>query len=164
MKKVVAMICALLVVGPAAIASAAVPGAHVSSKDGLESGCADPVEPTRTFAVKLRVLDDEYRIGEKARFRVLVHRILGGQDVGPVEGAQIAVAVSLDDVTLWDGGVTDSYGRTLVKVALKRYAPAGRADVSASASKLIAINIPCHSQLEYEYGSVRKREFFRVVR
>ena len=164
MKKVVAMICALLVVGPAAIASAAVPDARVSSNDGLESGCGDRVEPTRTFAVKLRVLDDEYRIGEKARFRVRVHRILGGQDVGPVEGVQVAVGVDLGDVHLRDGGVTDSHGRASVEVALKRYAPAGRADVTASASKLIAIDVPCHSQLEYEYGAVSKRNLFRVVR
>lgn len=163
MKKVVAIMCALLVVGPAAIALAAVPGPRVSNK-GLESACGEQVEPSRTFAVKLRVLDDEYRIGEKARFRVRVHRIVGGQDVGPVEGAQIAVAVSLGDVYLWDGGVTDSSGRTSVNVALKRHAPAGRADVSASASKPTGIDTPCQSQLEYEYGSVSKRALFRVVR
>lgn len=161
MKRVVAMICALLVVGPAAVASAAVAGPRVS-KDGWGSGCGEQVEPTRTFAVKLRVLDDEYRIGEKARFRVRVHRILGGQDLGPVEGAQVAVAVSLGDMNLWVDGVTDSSGRTSVTVALKRYVPAGRADVSASASKWIAIDVPCHS--EYEYGSVTKRGLFRVVR
>lgn len=164
MRKIVAMMCAVLVVGPAATVSAAVPDVSVSSEDRLESGCADPVEPTRTFAVKLRVLDDEYRIGEKARFRVRVHRIVGGQDVGPVEGAEVAVGVSLGDVYLWGDGMTDSYGRTSVEVALKRYAPAGPADVWASASRLVAIDLPCNSQLENEYGSVTKRGLFRVVR
>lgn len=56
--------------------------------DGLGSGCGEQVEPTRTFPVKLRVLDDEYRIDEKARFRVSVHRVVRRQDVDPVEGSR----------------------------------------------------------------------------
>ncbi|MDQ3645596.1 MAG: hypothetical protein M3345_01520 [Actinomycetota bacterium] len=159
MKKIAATICAVMVIGTTTQASATVREVQVSSQDG----CGDSTEPTRTFGVKLRVLDDEYRIGEKARFRVRVHRILGGQDMGPVEGARVGVGVSLGDRYLWESGVTDPHGRASIEVALRRHTPAGWADVAASAARLIAIDAPCHSQLEYEYGDVRERELFRVV-
>ena len=160
MKKVVAMICAVMVIGTATQASAGVRDVESSS----QGSCGESIEPTRTFAVKVRALDDEYRIGEEAKFRVRVSRILGGQDVGPVEGVSVAVGVDLGEVYLRDSGFTDPDGRTLVKVAIKRYAVTGPADVSASARKLIAIEAPCGSQFEYEYGSVSKNNLFRVVR
>ena len=140
------------------LASLTVPAATASPLD-----CADPIEPTRTLGVDVKVLDGRYQLGEKARFRVRVHRVVEGQDLGPVEGARVAVGVSLGDVYLIGGGWTDESGRTVVKVALRRYAPPGLADVLVHASKFIA-DLPCHMNYEYEYGSVEKLGFFKVVR
>lgn len=158
MKKVVATISAVLVLGVAGAASAA------GSTAGSSSRCMDGSERTRTFDVKVKVLDEVYRLGEKAEFQVRVHRVVDGQDLGPVEGADVAVGIELGDVYLIDGGTTDAQGKASVKVALKQYARPGLADVTATASKLVAADVPCHFGDEYEYGDTKKPGLFRVVR
>ena len=142
------------------VASLTAPVAHASLSNCLNDGTHSP---NHTFVVKVRVLDDKYQLGEKAKFRVRVHRVVEGQDLGPVEGAEVGVGVTLGDVYLTGGGMTDAEGRTLVKVALKKYAPAGLADAFVYASKLVT-DVPCHLEYEYEYGEVRKLGLFKVVR
>lgn len=130
-----------------------------------ETGCQDPhdTQPTRTFEVRVRVAEDVYHLGEKARFRVKVTRVLHGQVIGPAEGAHVGVFVTLDDVLLAGDAVTDAKGRAVVKVLLRRYAPTGFADVIVTATKQTA-DLPCHWEYEQEFGDVEERDLFRVVR
>lgn len=164
MKRLVALISALLAVGLVGSASAAALHPTAVGKGGGQPACADETDPTRTFVVKVKVLDEEYRIGQKAKFVVRVKRVVAGGDLGPVEGAQVGVGVAVGDVYLRDGAVTDTDGRALVEVPIKRHTPAGRADVDAEAWKMTGIDTPCNSKLEYEYGDVTELGLFRVVR
>lgn len=164
MKRLVASISALLAVGLMGSASVAALHPTAVGKSGGQPACANETEPTHTFVVNVKVLDDEYRVGQKAKFVVRVKRVVAGRDLGPVEGAQVGVGVALGDVYLRDGAVTDSNGRAVVEVSIKRYTPAGWADVGTQAWKMTGIDIPCNSKLEYEYGDVTKLGLFRVVR
>jgi hypothetical protein len=130
-----------------------------------EFGCQTPhdTQPTRTFDVQVKVLADEYTLGDTAQFRVKVIRELDGEALGPVENAQVGVSVSLGDVVLAGGAVTNADGKASVGVELKRYAPTGLADVRAYAQKE-TVDLPCHSDLEREYGDVEQRRLFKVVR
>lgn len=130
-----------------------------------ETGCLSPhdTQPTRTFEIRVRVAENVYHLGDKARFRVNVTRVLHGQVIGPAEGAHVGVFVTLDDVLLAGGAVTDAKGRAVVKVLLRRDAPTGFADVTAYASKQTA-DLPCHWEYEQEFGDVEERDLFRVVR
>lgn len=140
------------------VASLTVPVAHA------DSSCDGADEPTRTFKVRVRVGADAYELGENAKFYVTVNRVVEGQDMGPVAGAEVAVGVSLGDVYLTAGGWTEEDGRAVVKVRLKNYAPPGLADVLVFAQKMNA-DLPCHmQQYENEYGDVEKLGLFRVVR
>ncbi|MDQ3963976.1 MAG: hypothetical protein M3277_08725 [Actinomycetota bacterium] len=130
-----------------------------------DSACQKPhdSQATRTFGVQVRVIEDVYRLGEKAEFPVKVTRVLHGEVVGPVEGAEVAVDVDLGDVNLVGGAVTNADGKAVVNVLLRRDAPTGFADVTAYAHKHTA-DLPCHSELEQEYGDVEKGDLFRVTR
>lgn len=130
-----------------------------------ETGCLAPhdTQPTRTFEVEVRAARDVYQLGEKARFRVKVTRVLHGEVVGPAEGAHVGVFVTLDDVLLTGDAVTDTKGRAVVKVLLRRYAPTGFADVTTYARKETA-DLPCHWEYEHEFGDVEEHDLFRVVR
>lgn len=129
------------------------------------SSCEHPhdTEPTRTFDVRIKVVEDVYRLGETAQFRVKVTRALHGQRVAPAEGAEVSVTIDLGDVTLAGGAVTNDEGRALVKVLLRDHASTGWADVAAHAHKH-TVDVPCHSELEQEFGSVEKGDLFKVVR
>lgn len=132
---------------------------------GASDACQDPhdTQPTRTFDVQVRAVDDVYRIGETARFRVKVTRVLHGQVVGPAEDAEVAVNVDLGDVALAGGAVTNAEGKAVVDVLLRRYAPTGWADVAAYAHKHI-VDLPCHWELEQEFGDVEESDLIRVER
>lgn len=134
-----------------------VPAAHAATVCGGDSAT------TQTFRVKVSVAERLYQLGDKARFFVRVNRVVEGLDLGPVTGAEVGVAVSLSDVHLLGGGITDNDGRAVVEVKLRRYAPAGLADVQGYATKLVA-QLPCHIAYEYEHGSVKKPDLFRVAR
>ncbi len=125
--------------------------------------CTNPHDgqPTRTFAVSVRALDDAYAIGEVAKFSVRVRRVVHKANLGPVEGAQIALYVSRGDLVAAGGAVTDADGRAIVKVQLKKYMPAGPADVNVFASRQTADH-PCHSEYEYEFGDVEALGLFRI--
>lgn len=128
-----------------------------------QSSCGGADEPTRTFKVRVKVAADAYELGQNAKFYVKVNRVVEGQDLGPVAGAEVAVGVSLGDVYLTGGGWTEEDGRAVVKVRLKNYAPTGLADVLVYAQKMVT-DMPCHMQYENEYGDVEKPGLFRVVR
>lgn len=130
-----------------------------------QTGCEDPhdTQLTRTFDVRVRVAEDVYKLGEVAEFRVKVARQLHGEVVGPVEGARVAVAVTLDEVVLGGGAVTDADGKAVVKVYLKPYASPGLADVFVYAEKQ-HVDLPCSWDYEREFGDVEERGLFRVVR
>lgn len=150
----------VVVVGLFLAASALAPVAKASDAD-----CEKPhdTQPTETFAVSVRALEDVYRVGETAEFRVKVTRELHGHVVGPAEDADVFVTVDLGDVVFSGGAITDAEGKAVVKVLLKSYAPTGLADVFVYAHKDTA-DLPCHSELEHEFGDVQKNDLFRVVR
>ena len=127
--------------------------------------CMDEALPT--LSVKARVADDAYRRGQVARFNVLVKRAVqtddgGGasQELTPVEGAEVALGATIDDVSLTGGGTTDADGRTTIKLTVANYVPAGVADVIVSATADSA-DVHC---VPHETGRVEKPDFFRVLR
>ena len=138
-------------------------GSLVSAAGASQLDCVHKGEKNRTFQLTVRALENVYKIGENAEFRVRVARVIDGQELGPVEGADVSIEISLGDVSLFGGSITDEEGRALVKVRLKKYASAGSADVYAQARKQTA-DIPCHSELEYEFGDIELKGLFRVVR
>ena len=128
--------------------------------------CADEALPT--LAVKARATRDAYRPGQFAVFKVLVNRAVqpdehgesGSYAIGPVEGAQVGLGVSVADVSLTGGGTTDEEGRTTIKIMIARYVPAGVADVLASATA-DSSDLEC---VPSETGHVEKHGLFRVIR
>ena len=160
-----------------AISKAGLLGAVVSvllvgcaSSDGVPPAafedCKDDALPTLT--VKARVADDAYRHGQVARFNVLVKRAVQADDQGdgasqeltPVEGADVALGATIDEVRLTGGGTTNADGRTTIKLTVENYVPAGVADVIVSAT---AHSVDAHC-VPYETGRVDKPGFFRVIR
>ena len=130
-----------------------------------QGACANPheAEPTRTFDVRVQARDDVYRVGDVIEFRVSVNRELDDIVLGPAEDAEVAIAVSLDGYSVWGSNVTDEAGKAVIRVRLKRFLPEGSADVHASAVKMIA-DLPCHSQYEYEFGSLLHPNFVDIAR
>jgi hypothetical protein len=128
-----------------------------------ESACPHKSEPTQTFDVTVRPLKDVYEVGETAKFLVRVTRVVDGNELGPVEDAQVITGLTLGDVYLGGGATTDEDGRAVVKVRIKRYAPAGSADALVTASRQIA-DAPCHSRFENEYGDIEAEDLIRVTR
>ena len=128
--------------------------------------CVDEALPT--LVVKARVADDAYRLGQVARFNVLVKRALQTDDHGdrtsqeltPVEGADVALGATIDDVSLTGGGTTDADGRTTIKLTVGNHVPAGAADVMVSATA-DSVDVHC---VPHESGHVEKPDFFRVIR
>lgn len=121
-----------------------------------------------TLAVTARVAQDAYRPGQVATFKVLVMRAVqtddhgdgASQEVGPVEGAEVALGATVGDVRLAGGGTTDEFGKTTIKVTVARYVPAGVADVLVSATA-DSVDLEC---VPHESGHVEKPGLFRVVR
>ena len=128
--------------------------------------CVD--ESLATLAVKARVTKDAYRPGDVAIFKVRVVRAVQtdehgegpSQEIGPVEGAEVAIGATVDDVHLTAGGTTDEDGRATVKMTLQSYVPAGLADVIASATSE-TVDVHC---VPNETGHIEKPDLFRVVR
>lgn len=128
--------------------------------------CLDEALPTLT--VKARVADDAYRRGQVARFNVLVKRVVqtddhgdgASQELTPVEGADVALGATIDDVSLTGGGTTDADGRTTIKLTVANHVPAGVADVIVSATA-DSVDVEC---VPHESGHVEKPDFFRVIR
>lgn len=128
--------------------------------------CVDEALPT--LVVKARVADDAYRHGQVARFNVLVKRAVqtddhgdgASQELTPVEGADVALGATIDDVSLTGGGTTDSDGRTTIKLTVGNHVPAGAADVIVSATA-DSVDVHC---VPNESGHVEKPDFFRVIR
>ena len=128
--------------------------------------CTDEALPTLT--VKARVANDAYRPGQVARFNVLVKRAVqtddhgegASQELTPVEGADVALGATIDEVSLTGGGTTDADGRVTIKLTVADYVPAGVADVIVSATA-DSVDVHCVPQ---ESGHVEKPEFFRVIR
>lgn len=128
--------------------------------------CADESLPT--LVVKVRTAKDAYRPGEFARLRVLVQRAAQtdehgegpSQEVGPVEGAEVTLGATVKDVTFGAGGTTDENGRARIKMKVKRYVPAGVADIMAAAT-LELIDLDCAPK---ETGHVEEHGLFRVIR
>lgn len=163
MKKGVALISAMFVLGLAGGASAAsLDGSRISQDQG-QTACSSDKSSLETLRVRVSVAERLYSLGEKAKFFVRVSRVVQGQDLGPVTGANVGVAVSLGDSHLMGGGVTDEEGRSVVHVKLRRFATPGSADVLGFASSLVA-ELPCHFAYEYESGTVEKPGLFRVAR
>jgi hypothetical protein len=163
MKKGLALITALFVVGIAGSASAALDQSgtsHYQAPTACSSGDKSSME---TLRVRLAAAERVYSLGEKAKFFVKVNRVVAGQDLGPMRGADVRVGVTLGDTYLMGGGITDALGRVVVQVKLERLAGPGIADVSGTASSLVA-ELPCHLAYEYEYGSVEKLGLIRVDR
>ena len=128
---------------------------------GAESCQVHDTQPTRTFAVRTRVADDAYSVGDTVKFRVRVMRSVDGTDVGPARGAEVAVFVEVDDVTLAAGSTTDEEGRAVVKIRLAEHLNTGDADVSVRAHKHL-FDVPCHTDLEHEFGSKHYPNLFTV--
>lgn len=138
----------------------------VSPVNASELACSEhphESEPTRTFDVRVEVRKAVYQVGDVARFDVTVTRKLDGVVVGPADGANVMLGVSLDDVFLGGGSLTDSEGQAVVQVRLKSYLPQGSADVLGYANKRL-VDLPCNSRFEYEFGDFLETNFFKVVR
>ena len=128
--------------------------------------CIDEALPTLT--VKARVADNAYRPGQVARFNVLVKRAVqtddhgdgASQELTPVEGADVALGATIDDVHLTGGGTTDADGRATIKITVANYVPAGVADVIVSTTA-DSVDVHC---VPHESGHVEKPDFFRVLR
>lgn len=128
--------------------------------------CVDENLPT--LAVKARVTQNAYRPGQIVTFKVLVMRAIQTdehgegprQELGPVEGAQVAVGATVKDVHLTAGGITDADGRATVKMGIQSYVPAGVADVIASAT---SETVDAHC-VPNESGHVERPDLFRVIR
>lgn len=125
--------------------------------------CTNPHDrqPTRTFSVSVRALADAYAVGEVAKFSVRVRRVVDKANLGPVEGAQVGLYVSRGDLVVAGGATTDADGRAIVDVQLKKYMPAGPADVNVYARRQ-TVDHPCHSEYEYEFGDVEALGLFRI--
>lgn len=141
-------------------------GCASSTPPAAFDDCAEESLPT--LAVKTRVTKNAYRPGEVATFKVRVMRSAqtdehgdgASREVGPAEGAEVTIGVTVKDVTLGAGGITDEDGRATVKMTLKRYVPAGVADVIASATAE-SVDVHC---VPNESGHVEKPDLFRVIR
>lgn len=113
-----------------------------------------------TFAVHLSGYKAKYRVGDTVRLEAVVTRQVNGMDVAPAEGARVVVSVKVGRVVVVGGGTTDENGFVDVEVRLRRYVPAGRADVWTVATKQIE-PVPCHT---YEWGSLELPRLFKVTR
>jgi len=162
----------LSVMSPAAVLAAV---AMVLLGSCSSSGVAPPAafedctdQTLQTLAVKVRTDKDSYRPGDVARFRVLVMRAAQtdevgdgiSQDVGPVEGAEVALGVTVKGVSLAGGGISDEDGRTTIRMSIARRVPTGSADVLASATAE-TVDVHC---VPKEAGHVEKPDLFRIVR
>ena len=127
--------------------------------------CADPheSEPTRTFDVRMSTRDVVHQIGDVVKFRVSVTRKVDGMVLGPVQGAEVTLAVAIEGRMVGARGVTDESGKAVLRVQLKSFMSEGSADVYGWAEKLIA-DVPCRSQYEYEFGSFMHTNFLEIAR
>lgn len=141
------------------ILSAVVGGLFVVPAAASEPACSDPLT-LESFKVRLAGYKAKYAVGDTVIFNALVTRHVNGVGIAPAEGARLVVGVSVGRVVIGAGGTTDANGSVDIDLRLRRYLPAGRADVWAFASKEIE-DVPCHA---YEWGSVELPRLFRVTR
>jgi hypothetical protein len=98
----------------------------------------------RTLHVDAKPLKPSYKVGAVAKVAVVVTRPAGEDPLGsgtsvprptsaPAEDVYVGIGVTVGGVFLPGFSVTDVQGKALVKIWIKSYAPAGKAQVSVYA-------------------------------
>ncbi len=130
----------------------------------FDDACAD--NRLSTFNVSVTPSKQTFAIGDVARFKVFVTRAIKadehdeGEEVGPAEGADVKMGVSVGTITLAADGVTDATGLARLRVRLPPTMPGGRADVVAFAEKEA---VP-HDCIPHESGHFDAEDFVRIRR
>ncbi|HVF53657.1 MAG TPA: hypothetical protein VNC78_08645 [Actinomycetota bacterium] len=143
---------ACLLIGALAVPASATPAPASAPLPCGASGGMEIVQ-LRTFYVDVQIPKKTYRVGQTAIFNMTVTRPAHEDPLGngipvdppqsePAEGVSIGVGLIIDDVYLFGLGVTDTEGKSSIKVKLKSYTPAGMAQARAFAKKNVA-DSPC---------------------
>ena len=126
----------------------------------------------RTFNVALKADKSTYKVGQTAIVRATVTRPAHEDPLGvgvpldppttmPAAEVSVGIGLRIRDVFLFGYSVTDENGKAVIKVAIKRYAPAGKALVDGFAWKRQA-ETPC-ANVE-ENGYISAPGLFKVVK
>ena len=121
--------CGALAVLFVALSLAVAPAASAAQNCGNDDQEID----AQTLTVELAAAKKVYRVGQTATFTAQVTRDLQTAELSKAEGAIVTVFLSVGDVLVAGYGVTDATGVTTIPVKLRRYLPAGKADVTSGA-------------------------------
>lgn len=148
------------VVGLVAMLSAT--GVAAAEEQLLDCGIGS-AETVETFRVETKTPRNRiYTIGDVIKLRVKVHRQIDGHDLGPAEGADVAVALSRNDEPgIYGGGITNEEGIAKVRVRVSRGSPIGLLDLFARAT-VDRGHYPCLRVTEI--GNYEAPAFLRIVK
>ena len=155
------LLASVLSVGVDASPAQACSGRSVRTQ--MRSGSLEVVG-LRTFHLEVKPLKKAYKVGETAKIQVMVTRPAHEDPVGlgvpidppqsfPAENVNVGMGLRIGDVFLFGHAVSDADGKAVVKVQIKSYTPAGKANVDAYAWKTAA-DTTCAKVEEHGYRSM----------
>lgn len=152
-----------------ALAIAALAWVVVRSPGGIprafDDVCADD-DQLATLNVSVTPAKFTYTVGDVARFKVQVMRAIKtdeheqGQEVGPAEGVDVRMGLTIGDKILSADGITDDTGLARINVRLPSDTPRGTADIVAFAEREIA-DVEC---VPHEGGHFDAENLIRIRR
>lgn len=165
-----ALLSGLLSFGPAAAAAQACSSRSVRTM--LRSGNALEVVSLRTYHLEVKADKPSYKVGDTAVINITVTRPAHEDPLGqgipvdppqsfPAEDVNVGIGLRIGDVFLFGHALTNAEGLAKVKVDIKSYTPAGKANADAYAWKTVH-EAPC-ARVE-ENGYTNKPDLFRVFR
>ncbi|MDQ3963228.1 MAG: hypothetical protein M3277_04840 [Actinomycetota bacterium] len=162
MYKRVGVVAVALLLG--AVAWVAVRSPSDVAPRAFDAACSD--NRLSTFNVTVTPSKQTYVVGDVARFKVAVTRAAKadehdeGEEVGPAEGADVKLGISIGTMTVAAEGITDPTGLARLSVRLPTKMPGGHADVVAFAEKEA---VP-HDCVPHESGHFDAEDFVRIRR
>lgn len=139
------LIAGLISVGSAAPAHACGAG---GARAMLRSGAMETVA-LRTFHLEVEPTKKRFKVGEVAKIKVTVTRPAHEDPLGlgveqepphsePAEDVNVGMGLRIGDVFLFGHAITNEDGLATVKIKIKSYTPAGKANADAYAWKTVA--------------------------
>ena len=130
----------------------------------FEDPCAD--EGLATLDLSVTPSRYMYAVGDVAHFNIVITRSLKtdeheeGEDLGPVEGADVMLGLSAGTTTLGARGITDPAGALGLSMRIPAGTPRGPADVLAFAKKE-TVDVEC---VPHESGHFDAEGLIRIRR
>lgn len=146
-------VIAQVLVGGSAYAGPAPASDTCSSNDDIS---------LETLEVAVETARRVYRPGQSVTLTVTVNRHVHGTPLSaPAEDITVLSLGTTEGIMMVGSGITDSDGRTEVKLRIPKSEPAGWVEGFTFASRSVA-QAPClHAD---EYGSIRQKRLFRIKR